>query len=200
MRIIKVTKKAIRKAARIVEEGGVIIYPTDTVYGLGCNPFNQVAVKRVFEIKDERAKPLPILASNIEEIEKIAQTSEKSLRLAKKFWPGPLTIVLPKKPLLPDVVTCGLDSVAVRIPSHDVALELISLCGGLLIGTSANKTGNKPTQTALEAVEQIGDEVDFILNGGPAPIGASSTIIDLTTKKPKILRHGPIKLEDILKS
>jgi L-threonylcarbamoyladenylate synthase len=200
MKIMKATKATIQRAAQTVEKGGVIIYPTDTVYGLGCNLFNEDSVKRVFKIKGERTKPLPILASNVKEIEKIAQVTEKTIKLAEKFWPGPLTMVLPKKPLLSNIVTCNLDSVAVRVPNHEVALELIRLSGGLLVGTSANKSGKKPPQTASEAAKQIGEEVDVILDGGPTPIGASSTIIDLTGEKPRILRRGPIRMDDIIET
>ncbi len=200
MKITRATQVTIRSVARIVKKGGVIVYPTDTVYGLGCNPFNENAVKRLFKIKGERTKPLPILASNIKEIEKIAQTTETTIKLAKRFWPGPLTMVLPKKPPLPDIVTCSLGSVAVRVPNHQVALELIRLSGGLLVGTSANKSGKKPPRTALDAAEQIGEEVDIILDGGSTPIGASSTVIDLTGERPRILRQGPIEIDDILKA
>ena len=200
MKIIKATKVAIQTAAQIVEEGGVIVYPTDTVYGLGCDPFNDEAVKRIFEIKSERNKPLPILASDVEEIEKIAQVTEKHLRLVKRFWPGPLTVVLPKKPTLPNAVTVNLSSVAVRVPNHDIAIELIHMSGGLLVGTSANKSGKKPPKTALEAAEQIGEEVDLILDGGKTPIGASSTILALTGERPRILRQGPIKIDDVLET
>jgi len=198
--MLKATVTSVEKAARIVTKGGVVVYPTDTVYGLGCNPFNEEAVEKIFKIKGERIKPLPILASGVEEIEKIAHTTDKALRLAEKFWPGPLTMVLPKKASLPSIATRDWNSVAVRVPNHKVALELIRMSGGLLIGTSANKTGKKPPQTAQEASKQIGEEVDLIIDDGPTPIGASSTIIDLTQSKPKILRQGPIKLKDILSS
>jgi L-threonylcarbamoyladenylate synthase len=198
MKTLKMTKAAMKEAARIVSEGGVIVYPTDTVYGLGCNPFNQDAVKRIFRIKGERTKPLPILALNVKEIERIAYTTQKALKLAEEFWPGSLTMILSKKSSLPSIVTRDLDSVAVRVPNHKVALELIRMSGGLLVGTSANKTGKKPPRTAAEASKQIGEEVDLTIDDGPTPIGASSTIIDLTRKKLKILRQGPIKLEDIL--
>ena len=200
MKVMRATKGAIQSAAQIVKKGGVIVYPTDTVYGLGCNPFNENAVKRLLKIKGERTKPLPILASNIKEIEKIVQTTEKAIKLVKKFWPGPLTVVLPQKSSLPNTVTCNLGSVAVRVPNHQVALELIRLSGGLLVGTSANKSGKKPSRTALDAAEEIGGEVDIILDGGPTPIGASSTVIDLTGEKPKILRKGPIEIDDMLKA
>ena len=200
MKIIRATKGAIQSAAQIVKKGGVIVYPTDTVYGLGCNPFNENAAKRLLKIKGERTKPLPILASNIKEIEKIVQTTEKTIKLVKKFWPGSLTVVLPQKSSLPNTVTCNLGSVAVRVPNHQVALELIRLSGGLLVGTSANKSGKKPSRTALDAAEQIGEEVDVILDGGPTPIGASSTVIDLTGERPRILRKGPIEIDDMLKA
>lgn len=173
------------------------MYPTDTVYGLGCDPFNVKAVKRVFRVKGGRRKPLPILASNIDHVEKIAFLSQKAKKIAKLFWPGPLTLVVPKKPTLPDLVTYNLDSVGVRVPNHDVALQLINLSDGLLVGTSANKTGEKPPRTAQEAAQQLEKDVDVILNGGPVPLGAPSTVADLTLRKPRIIREGPISLKEI---
>jgi len=198
MRILKTTEDNILKASLIVTHGGLVVYPTDTVYGLGCDPFNVEAVTRVFKVKGERDKPLPILASDIEIVRRIAFVSEMAGRVAARFWPGPLTLVVPKKPLLPGVVTCNLKSVGVRIPQHDVALRLIILSNGLIVGTSANKTGAKPPCTVQEAAEQLGKEVDMILDGGPTPLGAPSTVVDLTRKKPKILREGVIDLEELL--
>lgn len=173
------------------------MYPTETVYGLGCDPFNAEAVKRVFKVKGERKKPLPILASDVKQVEKIAYLSEKARRIAEKFWPGSLTLVVPKKTLLPSAITCNMDSVGVRIPHHDVAVRLIRLSNGLLVGTSANKTGKEPPRTAQEAAEQLGEEVDMILDGGPTLLGVPSTVINLTSKKPEILREGPISLKEI---
>jgi len=198
MRILKATAENILAASKIVRRGGLVVYPTDTVYGLGCDPLNVEAVKRLFKAKGERKKPLPILASDIEHVEKIAYLSERARKIAARFWPGPLTLVVPKKPALPDVVTCNLDSVGVRVPRHDIALHLIHLSKGLLVGTSANKTGEKPSQTAYEAAEQLGKEVSIILDGGPTALGTPSTVVDLTSEKPKILREGPVRLEDIL--
>jgi len=199
MPILKATADNIRKASKTVKNGGVIVYPTDTVYGLGCNPFNVQAVKRIFETKGERKdKPLPILGSNIIHIQKIVQLNEKAMKVTEKFWPGPLTIIVPKKPSLSDIVTCGQRSVGVRIPNHSVAIQLISLCDGLLVGTSANKTGHKSSKTALEAAEQLGAQVDVILDAGPTPLCQESSVLDLTSKKPKMLREGPIKLEEVL--
>jgi len=198
MRILKTTEDNILTASRIVTGGGLVVYPTDTVYGLGCDPFNIEAVARVFEVKGSRDKPLPILASDVESVRRIGFLSERAGRVAARFWPGPLTLVVPKKPLLPDVVTCNLDSVGVRIPQHNVALRLISLSNGLLVGTSANKTGEKTPRTAQEAAEQLRKEVDMILDGGLAPLGVPSTVVDLTRGKPKILREGSVGLEELL--
>jgi len=184
-------------ASRMLKEGGLVVYPTDTVYGLGCDPFNIEAVKRVFRLKGERRKPLPILASSIDYVEKIASLSPEAEKIAKWFWPGPLTLVVLKKPVLPELVTCKLDSVGVRVPNHNVALQLISLSNGLLVGTSANKTGKKPPQTAHEAAQQLGGEVDMVLDGGLATLGVASTVVELTSKKLRILREGPISFKEI---
>lgn len=199
MQILKTTADNLVITSQILADGGLVAYPTDTVYGLGCNPFNVKALKRLFKVKGERDKPLPILASDVESIEKIAFLSEKARKIAARFWPGPLTLVLPKKPALPETATCNLNSVGVRIPKHDVTLRLIRLSNGLLVGTSANKTGAKPPCTAQEVAEQLREEVDVILDGGTTPLGVSSTVVDFTQEKPKILREGPIRLTEILK-
>ena len=197
MRILRTTSKNIRVASQLVKNGGLVAYPTDTVYGLGCDPFNLNAVKRVFTVKGDRKKPLPILSCSVPDLRKIAWLSHTALKIAAKFWPGPLTIIVPKKPALPDIVTCDSDSVGVRVPKHDVAVQLIRLSDGLLVGTSANKTGLKPPRTASEAAEQLREEVDIILDGGRTPLGVPSTVVDLTIEKPKVLRRGPIGLDDI---
>jgi L-threonylcarbamoyladenylate synthase len=199
MLLLKANQNNILKASKIVKNGGLVIYPTDTVYGLGCDPFNIIAVEEIFKVKGERKnKPLPILASEMKAIERIAYMNKNARKITEKFWPGPLTLVLSKKSALPNIVTCNLASVGVRIPNHKVALKLITLCHGLLIGTSANKTGAKPSKTAQEAAIQLGEEVDIILDDGPTPLGQESSVIDLTQKEPKILREGKIKLKHIM--
>jgi len=200
MRALKTTSQNIRVASQIVSNGGLVVYPTDTVYGLGCDPFNVKAVKRVFRVKSDRKKPLPILACSVADLEKIARLSDVARKIAAKFWPGPLTVIVPKKPALPDIVTNDLDSVGVRVPKHDMAIQLIRLSEGLLVGTSANKTGQKPACTASEALEQLGEEVDVVLDGGKALLEEPSTVADLTTEEPKILREGPVALKDILEA
>ena len=185
-------------ASRIVKRGGLVIYPTETVYGLGCNPFNVEAVNRLLNVKGNRRKPLPVLVASIADVDKAAFISQNAKRLAAKFWPGPLTLVFPKKPALPDLVTFGLESVGLRIPDNDVALRLIGLSGGLLIGSSANRSGEEPPRTVQEIPDELQEMVDVVLDGGPSAQGRPSTVADLTSEKPRILREGPIRFREIL--
>lgn len=200
MNILTATGSKILAASRIVERGGLVIYPTETVYGIGCNPFKIEAVKRLLKLKGIRKKPLSILAASIHEAEKIATISQKEKRLAAKFWPGPLTLVVPKKPALPDLVTFGLDSVGVRIPDNDVALRLIGSSGGLLIGSSANRSGEEPPRTVQEIADELKEKVDLVLDGGASAQGRPSTVVELTSGEPRILRHGPLGFREILKA
>lgn len=198
MTVMKATKNNIMVAAQIVKQGGLVVYPTETVYGLGCDPLNVQAVTRILEVKGNRNKPLPVLAASIVDAEKVAFVAPNGKKLAAKFWPGPLTMVFPKKQALPDVETFGLDSVGVRIPDNDVALQLLSLCGGLLVGSSANRTGEEPPRSVQEMSDELKEMVDMVLDGGPTVQGMPSTVADLTQDKPRILREGPISLEEIL--
>ncbi|MCW3984955.1 MAG: L-threonylcarbamoyladenylate synthase [Candidatus Bathyarchaeota archaeon] len=197
--MLKATLKNVRAAAKIVKKGGLIVYPTDTVYGLGCDPFNVSAVEKLIHVKGTRDKPLPILAYSLNDINRVAEPSEKARRIGEKFWPGPLTLILPRK-RPSNLVTFSLTTIGVRIPNHKVALKLIRLSGGLLIGTSANKTGAQPPSTAAEVYEQLNGKVDMILDGGMVELGVSSTILDLTCERLKVLRKGPVNLEDIMES
>ena len=197
MRILKASQSSISEAIRVIKIGGLIVYPTDTVYGLGCDPFNRLAVKRLIDAKGQRKKPLPILASDVEHVKIVAEVTEAAEKLARKFWPGPLTIVLKKKPLLPQMVTFGRDTVGVRVPNHPVALELLRRCDGLLIGTSANISGKKPTATAEEAANQLGGKIDLILDGGRTRLRKGSTVINLADRRFRLERVGPISLREI---
>jgi len=197
LRILKPSQSSISEAIRVIKIGGLIVYPTDTVYGLGCDPFNTLAVKRLIDAKGGRKKPLPILASDIEHVKIVAEVTEAAEKLARRFWPGPLTIVLKKKPRVPQIVTFGSDTVGVRVPNHPVALELLRRCDGLLIGTSANISGKKSTATADDAANQLGDKVDLILDGGRATLGKGSTVINLADRRFRVERAGPISLKEI---
>jgi L-threonylcarbamoyladenylate synthase len=195
-RVLKATLRNVADAARIVRKGGLVVYPTDTVYGLGCDPFNTDAVKRLIRAKGSRDKPLPILAHCLDDVEQVAELSGTARRMGERFWPGPLTLVLLKKDI-PDVVTLDSATVGVRIPDHRLTLRLIELSGGLLVGTSANKAGLPPSSTASEAYEQLRGKVDVVLDGGNAKLRVSSTVLDLTSETPKVLREGLLKLENL---
>jgi L-threonylcarbamoyladenylate synthase len=138
------------------------------------------------------------LAATISDVEKAAFFSQTARQLATKLWPGSLTLVLSKKPSFPDVVTFGLDSVGLRIPNNDVALDLIRWSGGLLIGSSANKSGESPPRAVCELSDELKEKVDVILDGGNTFEGVPSTVVDLTSATPKILREGPISYKSIL--
>ena len=197
MPILKATKNNITIASKIVKKGGIIIYPTETIYGLGCDPFNIDAVNYLLEVKGKRTKPFPILAANIEDGKKAAHISLDGKKLAAKFWPGPLTLIVPKKPTIPDIVTFDKDSVGLRVPDNKIALQLIHLSGGLLIGSSANRTGEKPPRSVQEISEELKDRVNIVIDGGITVQGIPSTVVDLTSEKPLILREGPIKFKEL---
>jgi len=197
MEIVEASEENIRKAAVIIRLGGVVIYPTDTVYGLGCDPANVDATRRICEIKGRADKPLPLACSDVETARRIVEFNPIAERLAERFWPGPLTMVLPARVDYPIWVTHGARTLGVRVPDHQVARRLAKLSGGVIVSTSANKSGDPPPKTAQEAAEQIGEEVDLILDAGPAPLRQPSTVIDLSGDELWIIRPGPIRAEDI---
>jgi len=192
-------ERAIHKAADIIKRGGIVAFPTETVYGLGADAFNPMAVARVFEVKQRPYfDPLIVHIGDLSEINKlIKEIPYDAGRLIECFWPGPLTIVLFKKENVPDIVTSGLQTVAVRMPKHEMTLKLIKLSGTPVVGPSANPFGYLSPTKAEHVREQLGDQIDFILDGGPCEVGLESTIISFVEKNPKLLRPGGIPLEEI---
>jgi L-threonylcarbamoyladenylate synthase len=185
------------KASKILKRGGLVIYPTDTLYGLGCNALDERAVRSVFAVKKRPASnPLPIAVSGIEMMKNYAEIPKIAEKLSLEFLPGALTVVLKKKNL-PDVLTGGLPKVGIRIPKSDIALKLIELLRAPITATSANISGNPPPTSAEEAISQI-PEADIVLDAGRLGVGVPSTVIDLC-EKPKILREGAIKREELEK-
>ncbi len=145
-----------------------------------------------------RSKPLPVLAASLRDVERIAFMNREARILAEKYWPGPLTLILKAKPTLPHVVTACTGRVAVRVPGHRVARILARLSGGLIVGTSANISGARPPRTLEEALRQLPREmIDAAVDAGPAPLGTPSTIIDITTGRPILVRKGPISLREV---
>ncbi len=191
-------KKVISEAISILRNRGLVVYPTDTVYGLGANPLDAEAVRKVYWAKRRVGKPLPILVSSIDAVKRIAYVDEAALRLMERFWPGPLTIVLRAKDVIPKEVTLGTGKVGVRMPNHKVALMLAEGLNGLIIGTSANISGKPSPKTIEEVIEQLGDRVDLILDAGPARIGIPSAVVDLTGNRLRIIREGPISYSELL--
>jgi L-threonylcarbamoyladenylate synthase len=190
----------IRLASSKIKVGGVVAYPTDTVYGLGCDPFNGKSIQRIKMMKGRKEKPFPILVSSLDNAGKLVYFNSAAKILIDRFWPGPLTIVLTKKPLVPDLVTLGKESVAVRLPGNIRTRKLIEFCGGFLIGTSANKTGQAPCVSAQDVESKFGDEVDVILDDGISYFKKPSTIVDLKDSSLRIVREGAISVNTIKNS
>ncbi len=192
------TSEQIAVAAQHIREGKLVAFPTETVYGLGANALDASAVARIFELKERPAfDPLIVHIADIIDIERLtSEKDERVYKLAEKFWPGPLTIILPKSNLVPDIVTSGLETVGIRMPNHPIALELIRLAGCPIAAPSANKFGQLSPTKARHVSKQLPD-VDFLLDGGQAKVGIESTIIRLNEHGFEILRHGFITREEI---
>lgn len=200
---VSIPERQIKEAANIIKTGGLVIYPTETVYGLGANPKNRIAVLKVFGAKNRPLdNPLSVAVKNLNQADEIVYLNKSVKKIAKAFLPGPLTIVLRKKALLPKELTGGLDKVGIRIPNHPVALRLVELAGPIT-ATSANLSGHPAPKTADDAKEQLGDKVDFVLDAGICGSGQPSTVVDLSVEdKFEILREGNISkkmIEDVLK-
>ena len=187
----------------LLKEGKLIVYPTDTVYGVGGVISSEETIKNIYRAKERSFKsPLIVLVSDINRIEDIAYIPEKNRelvnRLIEKFWPGGLTIILKKREWVPDVMTADGDTVGVRMPALDIALEIIKAAGGVLPTTSANISEKKTPRAYDELSEVFKERVDILVDGGKSPLGTESTIIDMSDK-PKILRVGAISIDDIEK-
>jgi L-threonylcarbamoyladenylate synthase len=191
------------RAAAIVRRGGLVAFPTETVYGLGADALDARAVARIFAAKNRPAfDPLIVHISDSGELARLVrEVPDVGRLLAERFWPGPLTLVFPKTDLVPDLVTSGLPTVAVRMPDHLVALELLRRAGTPLAAPSANKFGGLSPTRAEDVVEQLGEEIDYVLDGGPCRVGVESTVLSLAEVPagalPRVLRLGGLALEDI---
>jgi len=191
--------EAIRQAAEIIRQGGIVAFPTETVYGLGADVYNPLAVARIFEVKRRPYfDPLIVHIASPAHLKKLVKDIPSSARkLTERFWPGPLTVVLLKEEHIPDIVTAGLPSIAVRMPDHLTALSLIKESKCPIAAPSANSFGYLSPTTAEHVREQLGDQVDLILDGGPCPVGIESTIVSFLDGKPGLLRPGGVSLEEI---
>ncbi|NUR02060.1 MAG: threonylcarbamoyl-AMP synthase [Streptomyces sp.] len=189
----------IEKAAGVLRAGGLVAFPTETVYGLGANAEDSAAVARIFQVKGRPpSHPLIVHLGDAQHLDDWVQDVPATARLlAEHFWPGPLTLVLRRGPRVPLEATGGLDTVAVRVPDHPVALALLSAFGGGVTAPSANRFGQVSPTAAPHVRAELGDAVDFVLDGGPCEVGVESTIVDATGEIPSILRPGGVTREDL---
>ncbi len=193
------TEEFLLKASEIIKNGGLVAFPTETVYGLGANGFNPIAVAKIFSVKNRPSfNPLILHIDSVSSLELLTTIhSEKVLKLVDKFWPGPITLVLPKTVLVPEIVTAGNSTVAIRIPNNEIATKLIKLSGVPIAAPSANSFGMLSPTTAVHVANQLQNKIDFILDGGKCSVGLESTIVEFTNDNFFLLRDGGISSEEI---
>ncbi len=200
MTIVPATHTAIQQAAKMLKRGGVVAFPTETVYGLGADATNAEAVLRVYEMKGRpRFNPLIAHVANRESAESHGDLHDAARKLADAFWPGPLTLVLAKRPTskICDLVSAGLDTIALRVPANEIARDLLQAAGCPIAAPSANKASHVSPTTAAHVAEDLGDGPGIILDGGDASLGLESTVVDLSGSVPLLLRPGGIPRKDI---
>lgn len=192
-------EKQIERGISILRQGGLVAYPTDTVYGLGASASLPQAVERIYAVKKRpRNMPLPLLLADVSQITEVAESVPPiAWLLIDRFLPGALTLVLCKSSSVPDIITGGGTTVAVRVPAHPVPVALIGGLGVPIVGTSANLSGKPSPLTAEEVYSQLGDKVDLVIDGGRCPGGKESTVVDVTDKIPVVLREGAISREEL---
>jgi L-threonylcarbamoyladenylate synthase len=195
---LKPTLENIKKAAKFLRQGGLVAFPTETVYGLGADTFNSMAVAKIFEVKNRpNFDPIIVHIADLSQLyELCSNVDKKAEKLIEKFWPGPLTIVLPKKKIVPDIVTAGLSTVAVRMPENDIALKLIEFAKTPIAAPSANIFGRLSPTSAYHVKKQFGSKIRFIIDGGKTRIGIESTVVSFDDDV-CILRLGGLAIEKI---
>jgi L-threonylcarbamoyladenylate synthase len=194
--IVPATPPNIARAGEILRAGGLVAFPTETVYGLGANALDPVAVQKIFAAKERPGwDPLIVHVTGMSLAEQLAEGLPATL--LARFWPGPLTVVVPKKPCVPDAVTAGRPNVALRMPRHPVAQALLAAAGCPVAAPSANKFGRPSPTRAQHVVDDLGDRVDLILDAGPTEMGVESTVLDCTQSPPVILRPGGVTREEL---
>jgi L-threonylcarbamoyladenylate synthase len=192
-------QQQVEQGVSILKQGGLVAFPTDTVYGLGASANIPLAVERVYRVKERPpSMALPLLLADVSQISELAELVPPiAWLLANKFLPGALTIVLPKSKSVPDSITAGGMSVAIRIPAHPIPVALVRGLGVPVVGTSANLSGKPSALTAGDVRSQFGDRVDLVIDGGRCPGGKESTVVDVTGEVPTILREGAISAEEL---
>ncbi len=199
MKLLSPTSNNIKISAEELKHGNLVAFPTETVYGLGADGLNPIAVSKIFEAKQRPMfNPLILHIADLNMLNNVAIVNNKKIeKLIKNFWPGPLTLILPKRNIVPDIVTAGLETVAVRMPDNKIALQLINELGNPVAAPSANSFGKLSPTTAEHVAKQLANKVNIILDGGSCNVGVESTIIEITEKDNFLLRPGGISKEEI---
>lgn len=191
-------RDTIEYATQLLRQGDLIVYPTDTVYGIGAAVGNEEAIRRLYSIKGRSPdKPVPLLISEMADVAKIAEPPMNARKLMDRFWPGALTIVMPRRQGFRSLALAGQDTVALRVPDEDVVRDIIHTLGEAITGTSANRSGQAAPTSAAQAAMQLGDLVSLVIDGGVRRGGQESTVIDITTDEPKVLREGAVSREEL---
>ena len=196
-KIVKAGPRALLEAASLIMKGGIVAYPTDTVYGLGCDPFNREALLRLVRTKRRKQGRLPVLVDSVGRAEEFGKFEVTAYCLAKRFWPGPLTLVVPSRVRLPDIVTGSTGHIGLRSPRHPVAIQLIRACAGAIVGTSANLSGATPTETAHQVAKELDGKLGLVLDGGRTGSGVESSVVAIDNGSVSILREKSITKERI---
>jgi L-threonylcarbamoyladenylate synthase len=199
-RFLSISGESIEKAATAIQNGGLVVYPTDTVYGLGCDPFDEKSVNRLATVKGRTKGNFPVLVATLSRARELGDIAGDVEMLALRYWPGPLTIVVPSQATLPLQIIGPEKTVGLRIPGRQDTLDLISKSGGTLVGTSANISGNPSLRNAEDAFKVFEGKVDVVLNGGITSTGLESTVVKQTKSGIQVLREGAIGSTDLRKA
>jgi L-threonylcarbamoyladenylate synthase len=197
--VLEATPEALTRAAEVIRAGGLVAFPTETVYGLGADALSAAAVARIFEAKERpKGNPLIVHVADATALDEVAvRVTDRAREVVASFWPGPLTLVLDRAAAVPLITTGGLDTVAVRAPAHPVAQALIRAAGRPLAAPSANRSGRPSPTRAPHVLEDLGGRIELILDGGSTSVGLESTVLDMTTEPPTMLRPGGVTLEQL---
>ena len=196
----KYTMEETEQAASMLRKGGLVAVPTETVYGIAASAEDGVAVQMIYDLKDrDYDKPVSVLVTGMDMVEKYCQNIPPvAYRLAEKYWPGPLTMILEDKEVVPAMVTADTGTLGVRCPDHPLTLAIIEKAGVPLAAPSANPSGDEPAKTAQEVLDYFNRKIEGVVGGGPCAMGVASTILDLTEEEPKVLREGGIPAGELL--
>lgn len=197
-RLLRIGSESIREAAATILKGGLVVYPTDTVYGLGCHPFDKEAVNKVAAVKKRSKGNFPVLVASVDKAKELGEVDGDAETLALRFWPGPLTIVVSSRAEFPTPIFGTDRMVGLRVPGRKDTLALISMCGGSLVGTSANISGAPSVRQADEALKTFDGKVDLVLDGGPLSKNPESTVVRVAGKRVDILREGAVSRQEIV--